>query len=204
MSKTLELKKFFGNITNISNFKRSKTYRRLYKQKEKNTRFGNYKKSTNGTTFGAYRKKELKLHKKALYRLKKKICSYFKNSLINTNNVYLDETIFYDNTDLFEIKNFKNYVFFLKKLVKFLLIFLTNSNNVKLYSDLDFLRYLLNQQVKIFPILKTHLSKRYQNISSKNIKNFKNTNIIPTVVATILTDEQTSSIENEKEFMEEY
>lgn len=205
MPKTLELRKIFLNPS-ISTLKNLKIYKKLYKQREKNTRFGNYKKSTHSTTFRSYRRKEIQLYKKICYRLKKKICFCYKNNLINKNinKSYLDEVIFYENTEIFEIKSIRSYVFFLKKLLKMLIMFLTNSKEIRLYSDLDFLRYFLNRQVKIFPILKTNLSKDFQKISSKNIKNFKNTNIIPTVVSTILTDKETSAIKNERKYIEEY
>lgn len=205
MPKTLELRKIFLNPS-ISTLKNLKIYKKLYKQREKNTRFGNYKKSTHSTTFRSYRRKEIQLYKKICYRLKKKICFCYRNNLVNKNinKSYFDEVIFCENTEIFEIKNIRSYVFFLKKLLKMLIMFLTNSKEIRLYSDLDFLRYFLNRQVKIFPILKTNLSKDFQKISSKNIKNFKNTNIIPTVVSTILTDKETSAIKNEREYIEEY
>jgi ribosomal protein S18 len=205
MLKTLELRKIFINPS-ISTLKNYKIYKKLSKQREKNTRFGNYKRLTHSTTFRSYRRKEMQLYKKICYRLKKKICFCYRNNLINKNinKLYFDEVIFYENTELFEIKNIRSYVFFLKKLLKMLSIFLISSKIIKLYSDLDFLRYFLNRQVKIFPILKTNLSNDFQKISSKNIKNFKNINIIPTVVSTILTDKEVSAIKNEREYIEKY
>lgn len=191
MSKKLQFETPFIN-SDVLDFssKKSKLYKKICKQKEKNTRFGDYKKSTHSTTFSLYLRKEKELNKKLLYKFKKIFCFCFKENLkIDLDDSYFDEYSFYDDINIFEIEDIINYLFFLKKLIKIFLNFLINSKKNELYSEIDLLRYFLTEQVKICPILKTNIVKKYQTDLSRNIKHLKSIDIIPTITSAIIISE---------------
>lgn len=189
MLKKLEIEKF----SNIDPSKLNSVELMRYRQRTKNTRFGNYKQSTHGAKYSSFLKKQKRLNRRKIYKLKKIFCSCFK---LNTDELFFDELYFYNSKNIFKIKDIKAYILFIKKLIKILLMFLTSYDTNILYSEIDFLRHFLNKQAKIRSILTTKLVTKFQNNISKNIKILRNNCIIPTVTSAITVSK---SILNEDE-----